>query len=215
MPVADTTGPGIGLFVFFFILIVVISIGSLVFFIIALVDIAKRPDWQWKMAGQEKILWLLLVILINFLAIPSLIYWFSIRKQLQAVEEAAAKGLYGPGHMTYGGWEPAPVPATAPAGWYARHQRPGCLPLVGRSPVDGAHVDGEPAHPVDLRPLRLPGPRPRPPRGRDSSTWSAARPPRAPRRAPSPPHADGRTPREPSSARPGGDHGWGAGTARW
>lgn len=118
MPVADTTGPGIGLFIFFFILFVVIGIGSLVFFIIALVDIAKRPDWQWKMAGQEKILWLLLVILINFLAIPSLIYWFSIRKQLQAVEEAAAKGLYGPGHMTYGGWEPAPVPATAPAGWY-------------------------------------------------------------------------------------------------
>jgi hypothetical protein len=117
MFVADTTGLGIGL-VIFFIAWVVIGIGSLVFLIVALVDIVKRPEWQWKMAGQEKILWLLLVILVNFLAIPSLIYWFSIREKLQAVEEGAAKGLYGPGHMTYAGWEPVPVPATAPAGWY-------------------------------------------------------------------------------------------------
>jgi hypothetical protein len=117
MPLADGTGLGIGLAIFFVILIIVISIGSLVFFVMAIIDIAKRPDWQWKMAGQEKILWLLLVILVNFLAIPSLIYWFSIRKKLQAVEEAATKGLYGPGHMTYAGWEPAP--AMAPAGWYA------------------------------------------------------------------------------------------------
>src|ERR1700728_3755533 len=104
MAIANGTGLGIGLAIFFVILIVAISIGSLVFFIMAIIDIAKRPDWQWKMAGQEKILWLLLVILINSLAIPSLIYWFSIRKKLQSVEEATAKGLYGPSHMTYAGW---------------------------------------------------------------------------------------------------------------
>jgi hypothetical protein len=65
--------------------------------IIALIDIAKRPDWQWKIAGQEKILWFLLVILVNFLAIPSLIYWFNIRKKLIAVERAAAAGQFGAG----------------------------------------------------------------------------------------------------------------------
>src|ERR1700735_2284790 len=75
MPIANGTGLGIGLAIFFIVLVVGLSIGSLVFFIIAIVDIAKRPDWQWKMAGQEKILWLLLVILFNFLAIASLIYW--------------------------------------------------------------------------------------------------------------------------------------------
>jgi hypothetical protein len=75
MPIADGTGLGIGVAIFIIILIIAISIGSLVFFIMAIIDIAKRPDWQWKMAGQEKILWLLLVILVNFLAIPSLIYW--------------------------------------------------------------------------------------------------------------------------------------------
>ena len=41
-----------------------------------------------------------------------------IRKKLQAVEVAAAKGQYGPGHITYAGWEPLPVPAMAPPGWY-------------------------------------------------------------------------------------------------
>jgi hypothetical protein len=121
MTIADNAGVGIGIAVFFIVWSVVV-IGSLVMLIVALVDIVKRPDWQWKLAGQEKILWLLLVILVNFLAIPSLIYWFNIRKKLQAVEAAAADGRYGPGHMTYSGWEPFPTPqpnpAMAPPGWY-------------------------------------------------------------------------------------------------
>ena len=117
MIIADNAGVGIGIAIFF-IVWAVIAIGSLVLLVVALVDIVKRPEWQWKLAGQEKILWLLLVILVNFLAIPSLIYWFNIRKKLQAVEVAAANGQYGPGHMTYGGWEPLPVPAMAPPGWY-------------------------------------------------------------------------------------------------
>ena len=102
------------------ILYLVVIVGSLAMLIVALVDIVRRPDWQWKLAGQEKILWLLLVILVNFLAIPSLIYWFNIRKKLIVVEKAAAAGQYGPGHMTYSGWEPgppAPYPAVFPPGW--------------------------------------------------------------------------------------------------
>ena len=92
MTIADDAGVGIG-FALFFIIWFVIAIGSLVMLIVALVDIVRRPDWQWKLAGQEKILWLLLVILVNFLAIPSLIYWFNIRKKLQAVEAAAAVAI--------------------------------------------------------------------------------------------------------------------------
>jgi hypothetical protein len=114
---------GIGIGIFLFIIFwFAIGIGSLVMMIVALVDIVRRPDWQWRMAGQEKVLWILLVILVNFLAIPSLIYWFNIRKKLQAVEAGAAAGRYGPGHLTYAGWEPVPVPISvagmAPAGWY-------------------------------------------------------------------------------------------------
>jgi hypothetical protein len=103
-----------------FALYFVVVIGLLVFFIIAVVDMVKRPDWQWKIAGQEKVLWLLLVILLNFLAIPALIYWFNIRKKLIVVEKAAAAGRYGSGHTTYGGWEPNPPPmytSVTPPSW--------------------------------------------------------------------------------------------------
>ena len=118
---ANSTGFAVGI-VILLVIWFVIAIGSLVMTVVALVDIVKRPEWQWKLAGQEKVLWLLLVILINILAIPSLIYWFNIRRNLKVVESAAALGHFGPGHMTYSGWEPIPNPGVsfgvAPAGWY-------------------------------------------------------------------------------------------------
>lgn len=118
MVTADgSDGFGIGFFFFVFILYFMVGIGSLVMFIVALVDIVKRPDWQWRLAGREKISWLLLVILVNFFAVTSLIYWFNIRKRLMAVEAAAMAGHYGPGQITYSGWEPGPPPM-APPGWH-------------------------------------------------------------------------------------------------
>jgi Protein of unknown function (DUF2510) len=127
---AGSAGFGIGIAVLFIVWFVVV-IGSLVMMIVALVDIVRRPEWQWKLAGQEKVLWVLLVILINILAIPALIYWFNIRKKLIAVADAAAAGQFGPGHVTYSGWEPLPVPIaytpTAPAGWYPDVGSPGQL----------------------------------------------------------------------------------------
>jgi hypothetical protein len=118
---ASNAGIGVAIAIVFIVWFV-IAIGSLVMMIVALVDIVRRPEWQWKLAGQEKVLWLLLVILVNILAIPSLIYWFNIRKKLKAVADAAAAGQYGSGHMTYSGWEPTPIPGVyrgmPPAGWY-------------------------------------------------------------------------------------------------
>jgi hypothetical protein len=112
-------GAGIAaLFVVYFVGIA----GSLVMMVVALVDIVRRPEWQWKLAGQEKVLWLLLVILVNLFAVPSLVYWFRIRRKLIVVEQAAAAGQLGPGHMTLSGWEPGPPPSpypwSAPAGWH-------------------------------------------------------------------------------------------------
>jgi hypothetical protein len=122
---------GAGLVLLFIIVWFVVVIGSLVMFIVAIVDIVKRPDWQWKLAGQEKILWLLLVILVNILAIPALIYWFNIRKKLIAVEAAAVAGQYGPGQMTVSGWvpgpaAPAPYSSVAAPGWFSdpSHEHP-------------------------------------------------------------------------------------------
>ncbi len=95
----------------------IVGLASLVLLVIALVDIVRRPEWQWKLARQEKVLWILLVLLVNVLAIPALIYWFNIRKKLIAVEQAAAAGYYGPGHATLSGWEPTPPPMPPP-GWH-------------------------------------------------------------------------------------------------
>jgi Protein of unknown function (DUF2510)/Phospholipase_D-nuclease N-terminal len=108
------------LFVVLIVLWVVVVFGSIALFVIALVDIVRRPDWQWKIAHQEKTLWLLLVILVNFLGIPALIYWFKIRPKLIVVEKAAAAGHFGPGHLTYAGWEPTlspPVGSLASPSW--------------------------------------------------------------------------------------------------
>jgi Protein of unknown function (DUF2510) len=122
---ADVNGSGVlggGIFAIIFVFFAAVSIGSVVFLIIALVDIVRRPEWQWKLAGQEKILWIVLVVVVNFLAIPSFIYWFNIRKKLIVVEQAAASGQLGPGQMTYAGWVPGPgfapmATGLAPAGW--------------------------------------------------------------------------------------------------
>lgn len=125
---ADNSALPVGI-VLLFVLFLAVAIGSTVMFIVALVDIVKRPDWEWKLAGQEKTLWILLVVLINFFAIPALIYWFNIRKKLIAVREAAQRGAYGPGHMTYAGWEPYVAPVayagSAPPGWYPDAATPG------------------------------------------------------------------------------------------
>ncbi len=102
--------------VIFFVAMFALWVGLLVLWILAIVDIARRPDWQFKVAGQEKLLWLLLTIFISFVAV---IYWFAIRKKLIAVEQAAATGALGPGYVTWAGWQPGvEAPWSAP-GWYA------------------------------------------------------------------------------------------------
>jgi len=72
----DTSDPFGPVFIVLIVLYGVVLIGPLVMFLVALValvdvvDVVKRPDWQWKLTGQE---WILLVILVNFLAIPALV----------------------------------------------------------------------------------------------------------------------------------------------
>jgi hypothetical protein len=110
---------GVGI-AFLIVVYAAVIVGSLTMLVVALVDIVRRPDWQWKLAGQEKVLWILLVVLVNFLAVPSLIYWFNIRKKLIAVERAATAGQFGPGYITYSGWQPSlyhPYPVVPP-GWH-------------------------------------------------------------------------------------------------
>ena len=78
---------GIGLMLFIGILqlaIFALSIASFVIMILAIIDITKRPD-AWK----DKTMWLILVILVPFC---NLIYWFSIRKQIDPTYPIASQG---------------------------------------------------------------------------------------------------------------------------
>jgi hypothetical protein len=113
----------------FGILFFLFALASLVLTIVSLVDMVRRPDWQWKLAGQEKVMWIVLVCLVNVFAVVSLIYWFNIRRKLISVERAAAAGQFGPGYMTVGGWVPGnvygPPPAPWPPGWYPDPGREG------------------------------------------------------------------------------------------
>ena len=96
-------------FVAFFVIwigFLVLGLGSFVVLIMSVVDIAGRPDWQWFAAGQSRITWLLVSILVPFC---SFVYWFSIRRKLIAV-------------ATMGGPPGYPLPLLAapmvPANWY-------------------------------------------------------------------------------------------------
>jgi hypothetical protein len=86
-----------------------------------------------------------LVDIVNFFAVPSLIYWFNIRRKLQDVETAAASRRYGPGRMTYAGWGPVPALTPHPRHGTTRRLVSGpewrrAFPLEGRRAVDRARV---------------------------------------------------------------------------
>ena len=133
-------------FAFLVVIYLVVIVGSLVMMIVSLVDIVRRPEWQWKLAGQEKVLWLLLVILVNILAITSLIYWFSIRKKLMVgrgrrgrrAVRARSHDLWG---MGAGSSHHDSLPRVCPSGLATRPERAIPVPLVGRGAMDRAHLE--------------------------------------------------------------------------
>lgn len=51
--------------------------------IYCIVDITKQPDAAWQAAGQNKVLWIVLVLLLG--VIGSAIYWFAIRPKVVGV----------------------------------------------------------------------------------------------------------------------------------
>ncbi len=57
-------------------------IAAVVFWIYCIVEVARIPDAQFRAAGSEKIVWLLIVILTQ--AIGSLVWWFAKRTDVLA-----------------------------------------------------------------------------------------------------------------------------------
>jgi Protein of unknown function (DUF2510)/Phospholipase_D-nuclease N-terminal len=121
-------GLGVAGGVIFFIAIMVISIGGLVFWIYALVDAIKWPDHIYKAARSDKLVWILVVALAGW--IGALIYWFVIRGKLVDAEQSGQGNAYlaaeAARYQMAGMGPPGMVPSGGPPpGWYPDPQSPG------------------------------------------------------------------------------------------
>jgi Protein of unknown function (DUF2510) len=83
----------------FFILV----LAALVLTIFVVVDMARRPEWQWQQSRSNKALWIVLQVVLFLLVFPAsyvsgIIYLASVRPRLIAVERS------GQGAGDHGAW---------------------------------------------------------------------------------------------------------------
>jgi protein-S-isoprenylcysteine O-methyltransferase Ste14 len=93
-----SAGLGIGLILLF----LLVGLVATVFCIWAVVDAVKRPDHEWAAAGQNKVVWLVVLLgswFVGFALIAALVYWFWPRPAL-----IRAQGGVGGPQAGYGGY---------------------------------------------------------------------------------------------------------------
>lgn len=73
------------LFVVLFVFL--IGVVPIVLLVLAVVDLARRPEWQWTAAEQNQVLWMFVILLIC--CIGPVVYLIVVRPRLNA---AAASG---------------------------------------------------------------------------------------------------------------------------
>jgi hypothetical protein len=78
-------------------------IAALVFWVLKVVEVAQIPDPQYRAAGTDKVVWMLVVVLVGF--VGALIWQFAKRDEVLRV--ARHPGVPGVG-----------APPIAPPGWY-------------------------------------------------------------------------------------------------
>jgi hypothetical protein len=59
--------------------LVVVAAGGL--WLVAVLDLVRRPSWQFEVTGQDKALWLVTAALT---VLPAYLYWYRVRPRLQA-----------------------------------------------------------------------------------------------------------------------------------
>lgn len=130
-------GIALGAVLLFYLVVLLLVFGSIGLAIWAIVDAARRPDWQFEATGQNKVLWIVLpaagAAMCQLVSLVSaLIYLLSIRKKL----DAAVPPPYGyqPGYLPPGPVPPGPYNA-APPGPYG--PPPGWPPLPPGEPPAG------------------------------------------------------------------------------
>lgn len=99
----------------------VLWIAGMVFWIVKLVEVAQIPDPQFTAAGQSKVVWILIVVLLG--AVGALVWQFAARDGVLA----AAGRFSGPPAWPFGtpppsGWQNGTGPGEP--GWYGAAPRP-------------------------------------------------------------------------------------------
>lgn len=107
--------------------LLLVGLVTLVLFVFVLIDMVRRPSWQWQRAGSNKAMWItlevLLFILFGVLSVVSgIVYLVAARPKLMAAERA---GNHPGGYES--SWGPGPTAqAQAPPSWQpdptGRHQ---------------------------------------------------------------------------------------------
>jgi hypothetical protein len=70
---------GVGFFLLF-LLFLALWVGGLVYWIVAIVEVARTPDHQFRAAGSEKTAWVLIVVLAGI--VGALVWRFAKRKNV-------------------------------------------------------------------------------------------------------------------------------------
>lgn len=98
------------LFGFVWLALMAFAVVSIVLWILSLVEVLRYPEPVWRYAGTDKTMWILVIVLAG--GIGALVYWFSQRKRLKAIEtDLAARGLlYAPPPQPYGPYPQQPGP---------------------------------------------------------------------------------------------------------
>ncbi len=114
----------------FFLIFFAAMIAGLVFWIMKIVEVAGIPEQQYRAAGTDKTVWVLVVVLVGW--VGALIWQFAKREDV-----LRARGLVPPPYGFGGapGWGPGPGPGPG-----YRQQLPG--PGWGQQPNQGWGPDG-------------------------------------------------------------------------
>lgn len=129
----DAAGAAVGLGIlgiysvmcFFYVLGPILALVGLALWIVAIIDVAQRNEWEFPQAiqgrptGNEKVLWLLVVLLAGM--IGAIVYYFSVMKKYPRGSVGAPPVVYPSGVPPIyrpGAYPPpapaAPAPAAAP-----------------------------------------------------------------------------------------------------
>ena len=108
--------------------LLLVGLISLAFAVFVLVDMARRPSWQWQQARSNKTTWIVLEVLLLVLFGPlaivvGVLYFVIARPRLLAAERQGPvpPGWSGGGQWPQTGWPPQGGPGwpsgTPPPGW--------------------------------------------------------------------------------------------------